>query len=59
MRAIVGVTEFKAEFAGMLNLHERFEIVYFNLVLNSSKFFFYWSRQTPNLFWVIKNAKTM
>ena len=24
MRAIVGVTEFKAEFAGMLNLHERF-----------------------------------
>ena len=28
MRAIVGVTEFKAEFAGMLNLHERFEIVY-------------------------------
>ena len=27
MRAIVGVTEFKAEFAGMLNLHERFKII--------------------------------
>ena len=39
MRAIVGVTEFKVEFAGMLNLHERFEIVYFNPVLNSSNFF--------------------
>ena len=39
MRAIVGVTEFKAEFAGMLNLHERCEIVYFNPQLNSSTSF--------------------
>ena len=30
MRAIVGVTEFKAEFTGMLNLHERFEFIYFS-----------------------------
>ena len=30
MRAIVGVTEFKAEFTGMLNLHERFQFIYFN-----------------------------
>ena len=38
MRAIVGVTEFKAEFAGMLDLHERFNytLLYQNLDPNLS-----------------------
>ena len=34
MRAIVGVTEFKTEFTGMLNLQERFQFIYFNHALN-------------------------
>ena len=28
VRVIVGVTEFKAEFTGMLNLHERSDFIY-------------------------------
>jgi len=31
VRAIIGVTEFKAEFAGMLNLYERFEVIYLRI----------------------------
>ena len=27
VRAIIGVTEFEAEFTGMLNLHERFDFI--------------------------------
>ena len=36
VRAIIGVTEFKAEFAGMLKLYERFEVIYLNLVLHET-----------------------